>query len=226
MQRQFIVKYTKIGEVKQMTSKTEKSRRQKTMFYYLTRLSKHTMVCKKFLVSRRGLLEQHWRKSNDCGIVASDMRGGRQSENIKNRDSAIHTAIENHVNRFPRIGSHYYREKSTQEYLHFDLSISKIYSLFLEELTASDELPSITTYRTKNLSFHRPKKDQCSLCMTYKDLYEKCNSEKLKVRTVKNECKLRAATDEVVPLTCNKFFIYQNIMTLRFSTKHAYLISI
>lgn len=226
LQRQFIVRHTKVDQVKQKTSKKEHSRRQKTVFYYLTKNSEQTLVCKKFFLGTLGISERTVRTSlekvNDHGIVVPDKRGGRQSEKVKARDLAIHTAIQNHIDKFPRVESHFCRAKSTREYLHPDLTILKMYSLFLEEIKENDEIPSITTYRnifrSKNLSFHRPKKDQCSLCITYKqgdehtklklkDLYDKHNSEKTKVRELKNECKLRASTDE--NFVCGTFDLQQ-----------------
>ncbi|KAG5898989.1 hypothetical protein JTB14_004708 [Gonioctena quinquepunctata] len=64
-----------------------------------------------------------------------------------------------------------------------------------EQNEVNGEKPSITTYRnifrSKNLSFHKPKKDQCSLCITFrngddntklklKDIYDEHNAEKIK----------------------------------------------
>ncbi|KAG5886831.1 hypothetical protein JTB14_005283 [Gonioctena quinquepunctata] len=167
-QREFIVRHTKVDTTKQKTSNKDKSRRQNTIFYHLTRNNEKVLVCKKFF----------------SGTL---------------------------------------RAKSTREYLHPDLTISKMYSLSLEEQNeVNDEKPSITThrniFRSKNLSFHKPKKDQCSLCITFKDgddntklklkdIYYKHNAEKIKVRELKNECKTKATIDK--KFVCRSFDLQQ-----------------
>lgn len=80
-----------------------------------------------------------------------------------------------------------------------------MYMMFRDEHKNLPQLPSFTSYRrvfvTKNGSFHRPRKDQCSLCMTYLQgdeltktelqiQYVLHNKEKMKVREIKNHCKI------------------------------------
>lgn len=72
-----------------------------------------------------------------------------------------------------------------------------------------EELPSFSTYRNacskKSLSFHTPKKDQCSLCMTYtkgeetvkakfKERYDKHIQQKNQVRVLKTKSKIQSKT--------------------------------
>ncbi|KAG5875583.1 hypothetical protein JTB14_004741 [Gonioctena quinquepunctata] len=151
-EREFIVRHTKVDTTKQKTSNKDQSRRQNTIFYYLTRNNGKVLVCKKFFLGTLGISERTMRtalkKVNASGIVEPDKRGGRQSQEVKKRDFTIHEAIEKHINKFPKIQSHYCRAKSTREYLHPDPTISKMYSLFLEEQNeVKGEKPSITTYR-------------------------------------------------------------------------------
>ncbi|KAG5875281.1 hypothetical protein JTB14_000751 [Gonioctena quinquepunctata] len=190
-----MVRHTKVDTTKQKTSNKDQSRRQNTIFYYLTKNNEKVLVCEKIFLGTLGISERTMRtalkKVNASGIVEPDKRGGRK------RDFTIHEAIEKNINKFPKIESHYCRAKSTREYLHPVLTISKMYSLFLEEQNGvNGEKPSITTYRNI-FSFHKPKKDQCSLCITFKygddntklklkDIYDKHNAEKIKVRELKN----------------------------------------
>lgn len=82
--------------------------------------------------------------------------------------------------------------------------------MFLNERAENDVKPSIATYRrifkSKNLSFHHPKKDQCSLCLTFRQggegvkanleqRYKKHIAEKNEVRRLKDECKIRAISN-------------------------------
>ncbi|KAG5876383.1 hypothetical protein JTB14_022653 [Gonioctena quinquepunctata] len=228
-QREFIVRHTKVDTTKQKTSNKDQSRRQNTIFNYLTRNNEKVLVCKKFFLGTLGISERTMRtalkKVNASGTVELDKRGGRQSQEVKKRDFTIHEAIEKHINEFPKIESHYCRAKSTREYLHPDLTISKMYSLFLEEQNkVNGKKLSKTTYqnifRSKNLSFHKPKKDQCSLCITFKDgddntklklkdIYDKHNAGKIKVRELKNECKTRATIDKKI--VCGSFDLQQGL---------------
>ncbi|CAG9769284.1 unnamed protein product [Ceutorhynchus assimilis] len=74
----------------------------------------------------------------------------------------------------------------------------------------------------KNLSFLRPKKDQCSLCLSFKegdaaikedlkDKYEKHILEKQLVRQKKSESKEKAKTDS--DILCAVFDLQQNVAT-------------
>ncbi|CAH2005566.1 unnamed protein product [Acanthoscelides obtectus] len=67
--------------------------------------------------------------------------------------------------------SHFCRQSTTREYLHPDLTIEKMYYFYVQE--GRQPQCSYHTYRrvfkSLNLSFHHPKKDQCSLCSSYKE---------------------------------------------------------
>lgn len=84
--------------------------------------------------------------------------------------------------------------------------------MFVEELKRKgcDKVTSFSTYRkvfkTKNLSFLCPKKDQCPLCLTYREgdegikedlkhSYEKHITEKTLVREKQNESKTKSKED-------------------------------
>ncbi|KAG5898483.1 hypothetical protein JTB14_015487 [Gonioctena quinquepunctata] len=86
-QREFIVRHTKVDTTKQKTSNKDQSRRQNTIFYYLTRNNENVLVCKKFSLGTLGISERTMRtalkKVNASGIVEPDKRGGRQSQEVK-----------------------------------------------------------------------------------------------------------------------------------------------
>lgn len=105
--------------------------------------------------------------------------------------------------------SHYCRASSTKQYLHADLTVTKMYNVFLEEHDSDNVTPCIDLYRkvfrSLNLSFHLPKKDQYSLCLTYRqgneevknnlrNRYEKHIKEKEVIREIKRNIKRQ--TDE------------------------------
>lgn len=99
-----------------------------------------------------------------------------------------------------------------------------MYTMFLQEWAPRKNPPSLTTYidvfREKNLSFHRPKKDQCSLCVTYhqgneetkerlRETFKTHVGEKEKVRELKDQCKKEAMENETI--LCANFDLQQVI---------------
>lgn len=128
-------------------------------------------VCRNIFLNTLNISERTLRtvveKVTDTGILEKDKRGGRV-EKLKETDEISRELIERHIDRFPRVESHYCRESTTREYLHSDLSIKKMHDMFMNDPERSSLTPSlyIATYRrvfaSKMLSFHHPKKDQCS----------------------------------------------------------------
>nr|CAH7752136.1 unnamed protein product [Callosobruchus chinensis] len=108
--------------------------------------------------------------------MEGEKRGGKKrSLECLDKEKRDRINIENHIDRYPKVESHYCRASTNRLYLHPDLSLRKMYTMFTEQemAKACSNLPSFSTYRkifkSKNLSFLHPKKDQCSLCLTYRD---------------------------------------------------------
>lgn len=87
--------------------------------------------------------------------------------------------VKNHIESFPRIESHYCRKRTRRQFLHADLSISKIYELYREYCEENQQPIDvkfgsyIKIFNTQyNLSFFKPKKDTCRVCEKYKNLTE------------------------------------------------------
>lgn len=227
-QREFIIFHTEVTDTKQKTSKREVSRRQKTIRYFFTINNVRVPVCKTFFINTLDISDRVVRtaleKTNPIGLVELDKRGGRKSEAVIARDIKIRSEIEKHIDRFPRMESHYCRASSSREYLHPDLSVSKMYFLHLQSLPEGYPKPSLSTYQrvfeSKNLSFHTPKKDQCSLCVMYKtgdssvkskleEKFNKHTKEKNAVRQQKEKSKQKAEEDNT--FLCASFDLQQVI---------------
>lgn len=118
---------------KTKTSKSEVSRRQKTVRYFFTINNVRIPVCKTFLINKLDISDSVVRtaleQTSTLGLVELDKRGERKSEAIIGRDKQIRSEIEKHIDRFPRMESHYCWASSSREYLHSDLSVSKMYFL-------------------------------------------------------------------------------------------------
>lgn len=139
---------------------------------------------------------------SDVGMLEPEKRGWRAGCN-QQRDSVIRDLVKAHIDRFPRIKSHYCRKNSDRQYLSSDLTISKMHRMYCDG--QSDEKNSVNytfysqTFHEKNL-IYRPKKDQRTLCNAYRtgdettkeSLWTKYQShigEKESVRKIKEQCK-------------------------------------
>lgn len=217
-QREFLSRHMERESTQRKTTRKPDSRRSHTVKYYLTKGGNRYVVCKKLFLNTLSISARTCRtvfaKLTLAGILDKENRGGRQrSQEEKQKEEFIRRKIEEHIERFPRVESHYCRSSSSKQYLHPDLSLPKMYNMFLEHLEQSNcgYKTSYYTYRRvfkkQNLSFHNPKKDQCSLCMTYKqggedvksqleEVYKKHEQEKKKVRELKAKDKEIAKGDE------------------------------
>ncbi|CAG4996526.1 unnamed protein product [Parnassius apollo] len=127
LQREYIVRFVEKKPVGRKTTATE-SRRKFTNCFYLPLNDEKQKVCKKMFLNTLGISEKTFRtalqKLKNTGVVEKDRRGGRQ-EVYHERDTQLRSLITEHINRFPRVESHYCRKSSTKEYLHHDLSLKK-----------------------------------------------------------------------------------------------------
>ncbi|XP_012940161.1 uncharacterized protein LOC106012278 [Aplysia californica] len=212
-EREFVARHIETTEPK--VGKPN-SRRSKTHAYYLTVNGKRLKVCRNTFLATLSISEKFVRvvlsKITETGVVEEDKRGGRQSEQMKTREEQNRDKISRHIDRFSRVESHYCRASSSKEYLSPDLTLSKMYDMYVKENSCND-IPSFHTYRrvfkTKSLAFHSPKKDQCSLCNSFRkgdeaqknelrEIYNRHEAEKQKVRQLKEDCKKMAQADHSI----------------------------
>lgn len=124
----------------------------------------------------------------------------------------IRQLVENHINRFPKIESHFCRQ-NTDMPLELRSNAVKMHRMFCKEQGHDETSVSFTFYsqifHEKNLSFHHSKKDQCSLCNTFRTsdkatkerLLDKYNShvkEKNKIQEIKKRCKEESSGSKLV----------------------------
>ncbi len=81
--------------------------------------------------------------------------------------------IRKHIESFPTVESHYIRKSTNRQYLATDLNIKRMYEAYACKCKeAGTEAVNEPIYRRifneeYNMSFHVPKKDQCTLCNKY-----------------------------------------------------------
>ncbi|CAG9762540.1 unnamed protein product [Ceutorhynchus assimilis] len=205
LQREFITRHVNREQTKQKTTSSDHdSRRSKSNYYFLPKGNTRVPVCKTMFLYTLSISEKFLRTSlgklKNTGIVEPEKRGGRNTQ-LKQKDRHIRELIVEHIKRFPRMESHYCRKKTTREYLHSDLTVKKIYSMFIDEkIEQVSYALYLDVFKGLRLSFHNPKKDQCGLCFTYRqgdldkkleleETYQQHILEKEKVRYKKQQKK-------------------------------------
>ncbi|KAF2893553.1 hypothetical protein ILUMI_12621 [Ignelater luminosus] len=187
--------------------RNETKRRDNNAFHF-TINGTPIRVCKLFFKSTLDITDRPTRtvidkKSQVGGMVLTDLRG-KHGKHHK-LDHGIKDGIRRHINSIP-IESHYTRARSSCEYIEGGKSLRDLHRDYVKECTENN-MPygNYLMYHHNftheyNISFFRPKKDQCSICATYananqneeeslKDEFEKHLSEKNLSRTEKQSDK-------------------------------------
>ena len=169
----------------EFTLKQEKARtraidltRQRTFSYkYFLRCgqtSTKVRVCKEFFL---GTLDISGRRisyfydnlrSMDTGVPLPI----KQGKYPKKKTSAIDLDhVREHINMFPRLGSHYCRNDTKREYLEASLTLSKMYELYgnwcknEKHIIPLKKHKYVEIFNTEfNIGFRPPKKDRCDRC--------------------------------------------------------------
>ncbi|KAK7089570.1 hypothetical protein V1264_024516 [Littorina saxatilis] len=148
-------------------------------------------VCKKFFLSTlaKGETYVDHALENTCGgVFCATGRRGKAPPHNKFSEESVNQATE-HISSFPVVESHYTRKDTQRMYLPSNLTIKKMYDLYLERCQQQEQRPvSQKKYRqifneNFNYSFHTPKKDQCAICVIH--------DSKLKQGTASDEEKQR-----------------------------------
>ncbi|KAJ8883793.1 hypothetical protein PR048_015648 [Dryococelus australis] len=74
-----------------------------------------------------------------------------------------------HINSHQRIESHYHRAQISREYLEGNLTVAEMYRKPYIRQKKMYKMIFLTEFK---ISFFKPKKDQCSLCESYKNINE------------------------------------------------------
>lgn len=181
---------------------------------------------------------------DEHGFLKIDQRGKHGKQKRVKED--IIDGIRKHINSFPRVSSHYSRARTQKQYLDGSLNIATMYRLYVENCTQNNQEYAKISMYTKilntetNIGFHKPKKDQCSLCANFengdeegkekiKEKYEKHLKEKELSRQEKQKDAERA--DENIGVCCfdlqavlttpsgevNSFFYKRRLATYNFT---------
>lgn len=145
-------------------------------------------VCLKFLCATFSIsfqiIDLALKKRGPGGAyIGTDGRKGKCPANVTPKEATNH--VKKHIDSFPRMESHYSRRDTKKLYLSADLNLSVMYRLYVESYCTNEKITpvSISVYRKifnsyePQLSFHIPKKDQCSTCNLYYSATDKTDLE-------------------------------------------------
>ena len=178
-QRIFLNSHIDKQKKKRVTRNIENSRRTFTMNYSFTINGEKRQVCRAFFMATLNVTDAFMRgavaKLSSSGIVEKENRGKHVPHNkLKDDDELL---IREHILSFPAVESHYCRASSTKRYLDSSLNVSIMHKLYKSKCSELNVHPvSFEKYRrvfrSYNLGFHKPKKDQCKKCLKYTNMTE------------------------------------------------------
>lgn len=169
-QRQFLCQMIDSENPKRCIGKKTVSRQ-----FHFTIQEKRVRVCREFFLRTLDIgkktIELSMSKKVLGAFSSTDKRGKQCSANTT--PDEITNSVKEHIKSFPTMESHYCRKDSKKQYLSQDLNIRKMWMLY-QHGRKSKNLPAVKEAKYReifcndfNLSFFKPKHDQCSLCSLY-----------------------------------------------------------
>lgn len=172
-QRDFIHANT-VKLIKRSATTLDQSRRQNSIKYFLPINGEKRKVCKTMFLNtlgiKKGVVDIAMQNRSKENVGSSDGRGKGQSVTL---DPAIKENVKKHIMSYPCVPSHYCRAGTARKYLDSSLNIATMYRMYRQDCEEKNEpCAKISFYRQTfsdnfNLGFHRPKKDQCRLCVAF-----------------------------------------------------------
>ena len=153
------------------------NRRGKLNAFHLPVNAERVSVCKKFFLNTLDIGKKTvtfaMQNKQHGTFVGKDKRGVNTPKNKTPETNLDY--IRTHTESFPTVSSHYTRKHTARKYLSSNLTIKIMYHLYMEKCKKDNKKPAgFSVYRSTfckeyNLGFHKPKKDQCSLCTIYEN---------------------------------------------------------
>jgi len=148
--------------------------------YFFTIDNEEVRVCKTMFLNTLGVVDCWIETALKCcqggNGMSPDKRGRHTNRPLRLRENSLELVRE-HINSFPRVHSHYTRERSKREYLESEVrSVENMHRLFKDWCSDKgiEKIPSVSAYRKVfnrefNIGFFVPRKDQCELCNRWKN---------------------------------------------------------
>jgi hypothetical protein len=175
--RMFIKLSVKCSQPKTLSTLPEKARKT-SRTYSFTVNRKEVKVCKTTFLNTLAIcdswVETTIAKSSNGNGLSPEKRGKHLNRPHRYGPETVQS-VKDHINTFPRVMSHYCRERTKREYLETGLNQEKMYRMYCSwaDQKGIAKLASLAMYknifnREYNLGFFMPKKDQCEVCKRWK----------------------------------------------------------
>ena len=167
--RHYLASLVTVGTIEQREH--FKNIKKHSKFYFVQVRMERLRVCRKFFLETFSIgkkyLELALRCKSATNTVVGDRRGKHEPSN-KFPPVVLQHAIS-HIKLFPHYSSYYSRAHTKKRYLHPDLNVSEMYTLYKEQCTKTAKCPiSYPSYHSifkdQNLSFKHPYSDTCKKC--------------------------------------------------------------
>ncbi|XP_050300934.1 uncharacterized protein LOC126739333 [Anthonomus grandis grandis] len=223
-QRDLILSNSEKTEKKIRTTQHE-SKRKYSISYFLPVDGKRRKVCKPMFLStlgiKKGVVDIAMAKRSNENISASDGRGKGKGKTL---NPTLVQDIKSHIESFPCVPcpSHYCRADIERKYLDSFLNLPTMYRMYVQWCRENGRPEAkLSTYRNifkdnYNLGFHRPRKDQCRICVAFINKEnitdEEANDFKVH-QQLKESAREQKRTDKEIAVTndqivsCNKFYL-------------------
>lgn len=156
-------------------------RNHNSAFYFNIR-DQRVRVCKLFFrntldINDRPIRTVLAKKNQVAGAVMAEDKRGKHGNQPK-MDETMKRRIVDHINKIPKIESHYMRAKTTKHFIEGGRTITDIYNDYVTDCKRENVSFCNFNYfyniftNDFNLSFFVPKKDQCGMCVAYENATE------------------------------------------------------
>lgn len=138
---QFMLNSTEKFEKNRTYPKKEESRRQFSFKYFVDVHSNRFQVCKPFYLGTRNISQKpiytvHRNKIHISNVPTISKRGTVGGRKLPN---GAKENVMAHINKFPKVASHYCRADTKKEYLDSNLNLKKMYRLYLKQFEESQK---------------------------------------------------------------------------------------
>ena len=167
-------------------------------------------------------------KKMDGNLFADDLRG-KTTSHVKYYSNTL-DAVKEYIKKFPVMESCFCIEGTKRQYLASNLNITKMYEFFVKEnpnTEIQEHYYRKVLNENFNLGFHQPEKDQCDVCLEYRNTVDKTQlqqkhdnhiNSKNETRKLNTEIKELASTDDTILAAA---FNLQKVLPVPFG-EHSY----
>lgn len=167
----FYFKFVKCKSV--VRRRVSESNKKNTSYDYYFQIGERMQrVCRLFFlntlnISKRRIYYAFKNCQDSTSAIPTTSKRGKHIKKSTSEEQL--SEIRRHIESFEMIDSHYCRASSQKMYLEANLSITKMYQLYIEkcEKPAKKCIYEKVFKNEYNIGFHKPKKDVCDKCYEY-----------------------------------------------------------